>query len=147
MTTFEEWMAAIEADYPEIRLTRTKNLARHAWFAAAASYNSALASKPLDQAKVAANVEQINRYALPEGVAHLEAENEVLREQNFAMNKTIADHQQAALRWQALLQLDPLDIISAVHDTEYGDEMRIELELATDEFMPKPPPQSHEGSK
>ena len=37
--TFEEWLASIEGDYPEIRLTRTKNMLREAWFASSKLYN------------------------------------------------------------------------------------------------------------
>jgi len=37
--TFEEWLRSIEEDYPEVRLTRTKNLLRATWFASANPYH------------------------------------------------------------------------------------------------------------
>lgn len=32
--TFEEWLSIVEGEYPEVRLTRAKNLLRQAWNAA-----------------------------------------------------------------------------------------------------------------
>lgn len=39
--TFEEWLAYMEANgYPDVRLTRTRNMLRAAWFASAELYNA-----------------------------------------------------------------------------------------------------------